>query len=139
MTKEFQCTSCGGNRVLCDAWVNLNDPEDVRTFDQTYCEDCDGECSVKEVEVTDDVEYQSEAIADERNCTEFGMFTDEGNRLMAQIVKDAIAKELDWKTVSATLRELAKHDAYGEATDSSVREIVYWAIGAERRGEQYWV
>jgi hypothetical protein len=124
---------------LCDAWVNLNDPEDVRTFDQTYCEDCDGECSVREVEVTDDVEYQSEAIADERNCTEFGMFTDEGNRLMAQIVKDAIAKELDWKTVSATLRELAKHDAYGEATDSSVREIVYWAIGAERRGEQYWV
>ena len=139
MAKEFQCTSCGGNRVLCDAWVNLNDPEDVRTFDQTYCEDCDGECSVREVEVTDDVEYQSEAIADERNCTEFGMFTDEGNRLMAQIVKDAIAKELDWKTVSATLRELAKHDAYGEATDSSVREIVYWAIGAERRGEQYWV
>jgi hypothetical protein len=124
---------------LCDAWVNLNDPEDVRTFDQTYCEDCDGECSVTEVEVTDDVEYQSQPVIDEQNCTHFEMFTDEGNRKVARIVKDAIAKELDWKEVYAILCELAKHDAYGEATDSSVREVVYRAIGAERRGEQYWV
>ena len=139
MTKEFQCTSCGGNRVLCDAWVNLNDDEDVRTFDQTYCEDCDGECSVREVEVPDEDEYQPEAVIDEQNCTHFEMFSEQGNRLVAQIVKNAIAKELDWKTVHAQLHELAKHSAYGEATDSSVREIVYWAIGAERRGEQYWV
>ena len=139
MTKEFQCTSCGGNRVLCDAWVNLNDPEDVRTFDQTYCEDCDGECSVTEVEVTDDVEYQPEAVIDEQNCTHFEMFTEQGNRLVAQIVKNAIAKQLDWPEVHAQLHELAKHSSYGEATDSSVREIVYWAIGAERRGERYWV
>ena len=141
MAKEFQCTSCGGNRVLCDAWVNLNDDEDVRTFDQTYCEDCDGECSVKEVEVTDEVEgdeYQPEAVIDEQNCTNFEMFTEQGNRLVAQIVKNAIAKQLDWSEVIVQLRELAKHNAYGEATDSAVREVVYWAIGAERRGEQYW-
>ena len=139
MTKEFQCTSCGGNRVLCDAWVNLNDPEDVRTFDQTYCEDCDGECSVREVEVPAEVEPQSQPVIDEQNCTHFEMFTEQGNRLVAQIVKNAIAKELDWKEVYAQLHELSKHSSYGEATDSSVREIVYWAIGAERRGEQYWV
>ena len=139
MTKEFQCTSCGGNRVLCDAWVNLNDPEDVRTFDQTYCEDCDGECSVREVEVPDEVEYQSQPVIDEQNCTHFEMFTEQGNRLVAQIVKNAVAKQLDWPEVYAQLHELAKHSSHGEATDSSVREIVYWAIGAERRGEQYWV
>ena len=139
MAKEFQCTSCGGNRVLCDAWVNLNDEEDVRTFDQTYCEDCDGECSVREVEVQDEDEYQPEAVIDEQNCTHFEMFTEQGNRLVAQIVKNAIAKELDWSEVIVQLRELAKHSAYGEATDTAVRQIVYWAIGAERRGEQFYV
>lgn len=126
MAKEFQCTSCGGNRVLCDAWVNLNDDEDVRTFDQTYCEDCDGECSVQEVDVDED--FRS-----------FEMFSEQGNRLVAQIVKNAIAKELDWKTVYAQLHELAKHSSYGEATDTAVREIVYWAIGAEKREENFWV
>jgi hypothetical protein len=138
MTKEFQCTSCGGNRVLCDAWVSLNDPEDVRTFDQTYCEDCDGECSVREVEVLDEPEPQSQPVIDEQNCTHFEMFTDAGNRMVAQIVKNAIDKQLYWPEVHAQLHELAKHSSYGEATDSSVREIVFWAIGAERRGERYW-
>jgi hypothetical protein len=135
---EFQCTSCGGNRVLCDAWVSLNDAEDVRTFDQTYCEDCDGECSVREVEVLDEPEPQSQPVIDEQNCTHFEMFTDAGNRMVAQLVKNAVAMELDWATVRAQLHELAKNDQYGEATDSSVREIVFWAIGAERRGERYW-
>jgi hypothetical protein len=60
MAKEFQCTSCHGNNVLCDAWVSLNDPEDVRIFDQAFCEDCDGECSVVEVEVTDDDDDENE-------------------------------------------------------------------------------
>ena len=139
MAKEFQCTTCHGNNVLQDAWVSLNDPEDVRTFDQTYCEDCDGECSVREVEVSDEVEYQSQPVIDEQNCTHFEMFTEQGNRLVAQIVKNAIDKQLDWPEVHAQLHELAKHSSYGEATDSSVREIVYWAIGAESRGELYWV
>ena len=147
MTKEFQCTSCGGNSVLQDAWVSLNDPEYVLTFDSMFCQDCDGECSVKEVEVPDDdeddltpqPEYQPEAVIDEQNCTHFEMFTEQGNRLVAQIVKNAIAKQLYWSEVIVQLRELAKHSSYGEATDSSVREIVYWAIGAERRGEQFYV
>lgn len=51
--KEWQCTSCGGCNVFADAWVNINDPEDVRMFDQAFCEDCDGECSVEQVEVED--------------------------------------------------------------------------------------
>ena len=59
MAKEFQCTSCHGNNVLCDAWVSLNDPEDVRLFDQAFCEDCDGECSVEEVEVPDEDEVDN--------------------------------------------------------------------------------
>jgi hypothetical protein len=53
---EFQCTHCRGNNVLQDAWVSLNDHEDVRTFDSTFCEDCGGECSVLEVEVREEEE-----------------------------------------------------------------------------------
>jgi hypothetical protein len=43
----FVCTKCGSDRVLNDAWVACNDPEDVRVFDATFCEECDGPCSVK--------------------------------------------------------------------------------------------
>lgn len=40
------CSHCGGSLVYVDAYVGLNDPDDVRTFDATFCDDCEGECSV---------------------------------------------------------------------------------------------
>jgi len=61
---EFQCTTCRGNNVLQDAWVSLNDPEDVRIFDQAFCEDCDGECNVEEVEVSDENDDEDETFID---------------------------------------------------------------------------
>ena len=47
------CTTCGSPRVWVDAYAPLNS-EEVRTFDYTHCDDCDGECSTALVEVPDD-------------------------------------------------------------------------------------
>lgn len=49
--KEYVCNRCGSNRVMNDAWVPANDPEDVRVFDAAFCEDCDGECTIEVAEV----------------------------------------------------------------------------------------
>lgn len=54
------CTTCGSPRVLLDAYVGLNDSDDVRTYDDTFCEDCGGECSTKEVEVEDDFDIETD-------------------------------------------------------------------------------
>lgn len=51
--KIHVCTTCGSPRVWVDAYASLNS-EEVRTFDYTHCDDCDGECSTKLVEVPDD-------------------------------------------------------------------------------------
>lgn len=39
------CGECGSRDVYSDAWVGINDPMDVRTFDETFCADCDGPTS----------------------------------------------------------------------------------------------
>lgn len=43
------CSECGSTDVFYDAYVGVNDPEDVRTFDQAFCDDCGGETSLVEV------------------------------------------------------------------------------------------
>jgi len=34
------CDRCGSDRVFYDAWVNVNDPEYVITFDNMTCAEC---------------------------------------------------------------------------------------------------
>jgi hypothetical protein len=34
------CATCGSDRVFFDAYVGVNDPTDVRTFDAVFCDDC---------------------------------------------------------------------------------------------------
>lgn len=58
--KIHVCTTCGSPRVFYDAFVGINDPEDVRTFDDTTCDDCGKECSTTEVEVADDFDTLTE-------------------------------------------------------------------------------
>lgn len=41
------CTHCGGSNVFYDAFVGVNDPTDVRTFDATFCDDCGGETTLR--------------------------------------------------------------------------------------------
>ena len=48
------CCECGSDDVWYDAWANVNDIGDVRTFDHTYCGDCDEETST-----IDEDDYQS--------------------------------------------------------------------------------
>jgi hypothetical protein len=48
------CNYCGSPRVYVDAYASLNVPEDIRTYDNCYCDDCEGECRTTEVEVADD-------------------------------------------------------------------------------------
>jgi len=37
----YKCAICGGEGLMQDAWVPMNDPEDVRLSDYVFCEDCD--------------------------------------------------------------------------------------------------
>lgn len=53
--KVHVCTYCGSPRVYADAYVSLNDPGDIRIYDQKYCDNCEGECSTTEVELPEDL------------------------------------------------------------------------------------
>lgn len=46
------CNYCGSPRVFRDALAAIN-TDVVHTYDNTYCEDCAGECSVTEEAVVD--------------------------------------------------------------------------------------
>lgn len=53
MKKISVCTYCGSPRVFYDAFVGVNDEDNVRIFDDCFCDDCGGECHVNKVEVPD--------------------------------------------------------------------------------------
>ena len=42
------CTFCGSPYVYMDALVGVNDRGDVRTYDETHCDHCEGPCSITE-------------------------------------------------------------------------------------------
>ena len=71
----------------------------------------------------------------------YAMFTDIGNDAVDAIVRNAKAHNLSWPQVFQKLRDLARSDRakYGEALDTAVREMVYDAIGAGQRGEDFYV
>lgn len=51
---QYKCLDCGGSNILHDSWARWN-PELQRfelenVFDQGFCIDCDGECSLDIVE-----------------------------------------------------------------------------------------
>lgn len=64
MKKIHVCTTCGSPRVMYDAYVDVNDPDNVRVFDAVICDDCGGECRIKEVEVPDDFDMESDFYKD---------------------------------------------------------------------------
>lgn len=53
----------------------------------------------------------------------FGMFTERGNRAVADIVKNSNS----YAEAAAKLEDLAKVEGFAEATDTEVRECV-WAV-----------
>ena len=71
----------------------------------------------------------------------YGMFSDEGNMAVHGIVTTAKSQNFSWKQTFQALRELADSnpDMFGEAMDTMVRECVYDAIGADKRGECFYI
>ena len=57
----------------------------------------------------------------------FGMYSDEGNAKVAEIVEFAKANGAQWEDVLLMLRNLAASnpDKFGETMDTVVREMVY--------------
>ena len=53
--KRKICSECGSDNVLADAYARWNseknDWELDSTFDSYYCNECEGECSVEDVEI----------------------------------------------------------------------------------------
>ena len=37
----YKCAVCGGEDLMQDAWVPMNDPEAVHISDYVFCTDCD--------------------------------------------------------------------------------------------------
>ena len=62
------------------------------------------------------------------NVMNYGMFTDEGNRVVDGIV--IAAKELGWSfgDVYRILSVISRAEGLSEATDTAVREYVYEAL-----------
>jgi hypothetical protein len=58
----------------------------------------------------------------------YGMFTDAGNQAVHAIVEHARENKLAWLEVYQELCRLGEVKAFGEATDTMVREIVYDAL-----------
>lgn len=70
---------------------------------------------------------------------DYQMFSVEGNEDVGQIVQSSIDQRLTWQETYNLLIKLAQQPDRGEALDTAVREVVYWAIGAEKRDESFWV
>lgn len=50
---KYICAECGSEEVRWDAWASWDEYSQQmvleNSFDYTYCENCEGECSVEEV------------------------------------------------------------------------------------------
>lgn len=77
----------------------------------------------------------------EYKVKDYGMFSPEGNEAVHDIVVQAVENDWRWAKTFAELQQLANsnRDMYGEALDTVVREYVYDAIGADERGECFYI
>lgn len=62
---------------------------------------------------------------------DYAMFSDFGNCMVAEIVKGAKYKNLQWREVYQMLETISTIKGCEEATDTAVREAVYFAMGYE--------
>ena len=60
----------------------------------------------------------------------YGMFSEEGNKQIADIIEFHRMQKSTWAVVYQNLRDLADSDykLFGEAMDTEVRECVYTAL-----------
>ena len=58
----------------------------------------------------------------------YGMFSDEGNAAVHEIVAVAYRINISWKVVMQMLEKLSKVKGFEEASDTAVRDEVWFAI-----------
>jgi len=63
----------------------------------------------------------------------YGMFSEEGNKHIADIIEFHKMNKSTWPVVLQNLRDLADcdYELFGEAMDTEVRECVYTALGLD--------
>ncbi len=69
---------------------------------------------------------------------DYAMYTELGNAAVHAIVVAAKTNRLSWAQTYDALCELAKQDAFGEATDTAVREMVYSALNIKDEPFYVW-
>jgi hypothetical protein len=67
------------------------------------------------------------------------MYTEAGDEDVDKIVQVALALNLTWADTLPLLKRLALMPRRGDALDTSVRESVYEAIGADLRNEEFYI
>ena len=58
----------------------------------------------------------------------YGMFSDEGNAAVHEIVAVAYRINISWKVVMQMLEKLSRVKGFEEATDTAVRDAVWYAL-----------
>lgn len=58
----------------------------------------------------------------------YGMFTDEGNAAVHEIVTVAYRINISWKIVMQMLEKLSRVKGFEEASDTAVRDEVWFAL-----------
>jgi Mn-dependent DtxR family transcriptional regulator len=65
----------------------------------------------------------------------YGMFTDEGNAAVHEIVAVAYRINISWKIVMQMLEKLSNVKGFEEATDTAVRDEVWFALSGRLNNE----
>jgi hypothetical protein len=66
------------------------------------------------------------------NAPTYGMFTNNGNAEVEQIVTFALVNKSSWTNVESMLIDLSRVEGFEEALDTEVRGRVYSALGFGR-------
>lgn len=65
----------------------------------------------------------------------YGMFTDEGNIAVHEIVKVAYRINIRWSVVMQMLTSLSRRKGFEEASDTAVRDEVWFALSGRLNNE----
>ena len=70
---------------------------------------------------------------------DYAMYSELGNAAIHAVVIAAEASNMTWKQVYNTLYRLSAEEPFAEATDTAVRECVYYALGFDRKDQDFYI
>ena len=89
------------------------------------------------------LEQDIRTVETEMNLTsavqDYAMYTELGNAAVHGVVIAARASNMTWKQVYNALYRLSAKKPFAEATDTSVRECVYLALGFDRKDQDFYI